>query len=199
MADPVNNIIEVVDRSTKAQDNNLFQFKNSTTLKKLVKVFVDELQLVESEVIKLLTLRTIEDATGQQLDDLGAVLKISRMGQTDEQYRATIKIRYLRDATEGTTEDVLKLLRLFTGDIGITMYKGDRYFVDLDLFAGCREDPITIAQLSKFFPVVTNLRVTAKTGVSFGFLNDSTAEGFSTIHDAEIGGRWVSLIGVTEP
>lgn len=197
MATPINNLVEIVDHTDRAIANLLFQFKEADNIKGLVKVFTDELQIVEAEAIKLLTLRILEIATGKQLDNIGEVLKTPRRNQTDEEYRATLKIRNVRQTASGTTEDILDILRLFTGDADVNLYRGLKYFVDITYFGDCNTNAKDVATIQSFFPVVTALRIVLTSGKPFGFDGDAGADGFGSVTDVSAGGSLVSLLHST--
>lgn len=197
MATPINNLVEILDHTDRAIANLLFQFKESDNIKSLVSVFTDELQLVEAEAIKILTLRILEIATGQQLDNIGEILKTPRRNANDEEYRIVLKIRNIRQTSEGTTEDILDILRLFTGDSEVNLYRGLKYFVDITYFGDCNTRARDVATIQSFFPVVTSLRIVLTSGIPFGFLGDAGAEGFGSIHDVTAGGSFVSLLHST--
>ncbi|MDB4311870.1 DUF2612 domain-containing protein [bacterium] len=197
MVTPVNNIVAKDNVTESAQSNLLYQFKDLPNINKMVKVFAEEVQEIENEVIKLTTLRTLEEATGQQLDDIGEVLGVPRVAAEDEVYRNLLKIRNARQTSSGHADGVIESLRLFTGDQFLSLYKGDRYFLDLNFNSECNPtSALSLDALRTFFPVVTNLRATNTVGTVgvFGFEGSEGTEGFSSIHDRSTGGRFASLV-----
>lgn len=195
MATPVNNIEQKTDVVSSAVSNLLYQFKDLPNIEGLTRVFLDEVQELENEMFKLLTLRTLEEATGQQLDNIGQILGIRRTTSNDELYRNILKIRNIRQTSTGHANSVISLLRLFTGDPDISVYKGEGYFVDITFNSTCNPAAEDVSNLRTFLPVVTELRAIIKgDNLAFGFEGDTNALGFGSIHDATAGGEFGSLL-----
>ena len=58
----------------------------------------------------------LEDAVGEQLDRLGAILQRPRLGATDARYRALLRIQVeLILSSTASTRTLLEVIRLFTG------------------------------------------------------------------------------------
>ena len=57
----------------------------------LISIFVEQLQKMEYVLSDLKTKRWINDANGQQLDGLGQILNVARLGRTDVEYLAALK------------------------------------------------------------------------------------------------------------
>lgn len=191
---PVNNIVLNADITSNAINNLLYQFENSPNLQNMVSVLTSELQEIESEVIKLMTLRTLENATGQQLDNIGEVLNVRRTSADDEIYRAILKIRNARQSVTGTAESSIYLVKLFTGDEFASVYQNNTYLVDVYYNDTCNPSA-TLDNIKAFFPVVTSLRgVVSSDGLMFGFDGDDTSGGFGSVHDASAGAGFGSLL-----
>ena len=65
-------------------------------------------QELEGEFNKLLDLRTLALAFGEQLDGLGSLLGITRDGDDDETYRVALAWKAAVNASNGTVEDILR-------------------------------------------------------------------------------------------
>lgn len=196
MTVPVNNLVVHDDVVERAKANLLYQFKDIPNINTLVKIFAEEVQEIENETNKLLVMRTLEEAEGAQLDDIGLTLGITRSTSNDEEYRNLLKIRNVRQTGTGSADSVIQLLRLFTGDENVSLYKGENYFVDITYNATCNPLSEDLNVMALFFPVVTALRATITLGTPFGFEGDGSAEGFSSIHDVSAGGSFVSRLQV---
>jgi hypothetical protein len=196
MVTPVNNIVLKDNVVESAQNNLLYQFKDLPNINTMVKIFAAELQEIENESNNLLLFRTLEDASGKQLDNIGEVLGLARQSTNDEIYRSFLKIRNVRQTGVGSAESVTSLLKLFTGDENISFYKGEKYQVDVTYDTTCNPASESLSVIGAFFPVVTTIRATISSGTPFGFLGDTTALGFGSIHDSAAGGAFVSNLQV---
>lgn len=167
----VNLIQENLDITEDAEGWLLSQFRESPNILKLLRVFTTELQEIESSAtIPLLYSRTVEEAQGQQLDNLGVLLKVQRNGLTDDQYRVLLKLVGLKKTNRGTIDDILNIIRFVTGDESATLSRGFNYDVNL-AFAFCVDE-------GTFLTVGDP---------PFGFLNNPTARGWSSPTDTSGG------------
>lgn len=124
----VNVVEERLDIEERVLGWMLSQFNESENLQAINKVLAAELQEIESDaVIPLLDMRTISEAEGQQLDNIGELLKSSRRGMTDNQYRAMLSLVALRRSCDGTHNSILGIIRQASGDELATLVSGLLY------------------------------------------------------------------------
>lgn len=76
-----------------------------------------QFQQLEDAVWQLYTLRGIDTAAGWVLDVLGKIVGERRQGSLDDDYRIRIRARIRTNLSDGTTEDVLAVMRLLLGPI----------------------------------------------------------------------------------
>ena len=91
------------------------QFSDSENLIKLLAIYLDqveELNLAQQALGEYST--ELETAFGYQLDIIGALLGVPRLGLDDEEYRDAIRFGISRNTGSGTPEDVIGFLQTIT-------------------------------------------------------------------------------------
>ena len=71
------------------------QFYNSTILKTLLQIYLEELQEIEETLYDIKRFSSIDEAFGFQLDIIGEVLGKRREGLLDEEYRKYLKVQVI--------------------------------------------------------------------------------------------------------
>tara|TARA_R100000541_G_C1897352_1_gene83999 strand:+ start:49045 stop:49896 length:852 start_codon:yes stop_codon:yes gene_type:complete len=91
------------------------QFSDSENLIKLLSIYLDqveELNLAQQALGEFST--ELNTAFGYQLDIIGALLGVSRLGLDDEEFRDAIRFGISRNTGSGTPEDVIGFLQTIT-------------------------------------------------------------------------------------
>lgn len=101
---------------TEAEAKLLTQFRASPILIALLKSYINEIQDAENGAWGTYRSRFIDEATGPQLDLLGAVVGQARNGQADEIYRAYIKLRIFINKSSGTADALLYTVQAVMAD-----------------------------------------------------------------------------------
>lgn len=120
----------VDDHADQAVELLLEQFRDSERLHDLLRAYVAQIEDLERVLWDMLTLRSLDDATGAQLDGLGRIAAEPRSGRSDADYRAAIRVRLLILRSNGTLPEILRILSLVavgaeTGSVyGITLPPG---------------------------------------------------------------------------
>lgn len=202
---PVEKIQHVPNREELALERLPSQFAYSPNVQELLKVSMGEMQLIEDTMYDLLTLRTLNEATGQQLDNIGAKLNLKRTSSSDDAYRTALRVKALSKTSNGTEEDIIQLFRLVSGDPNVSFYKFQPYGVVATYNSFCLPEGST-QRLLELFPLVTDLYLeeydTAK-GFGFSSVTDPNPDpstvnygGFSSVAgqpDVLTEGSFVSL------
>jgi len=107
----------VADWYTRLLGRHYEQFKDKPKLNALVQnVIAFQLQDIEDALQTMLTLPSIDDSFGAQLDLLGRLIGQDRGGVDDDTYRLYLRARIAANRSDGTPE---ALFRVFTALFGI--------------------------------------------------------------------------------
>jgi hypothetical protein len=186
-------IVKVEDRVERAKALLLEQFKDKQNINKIVDILVSEIQELDNAIVDVQELRTLSNAKGEQLEEIGAKLKVYRDNLGDEDYRTAIKVKILRSKSAGTENDIAEVIRLLLSDPSATITRPHPYTVELAAFLGCVGDTQAgIRQLAQFMPLNTNTRIVAKRSNVFCFVGGN-GKGFSSYGGAS-GGQIASLV-----
>jgi hypothetical protein len=88
------------------------QFKESTRLRSLICAFMDQHDDLEQAGVDIETYRSIDTATGVQLDALGDFLGRARNGYDDAQYRLFLRAQVMANASFGHPDSLIEILQL---------------------------------------------------------------------------------------
>lgn len=132
---------------------------------KLIELQAERYQQLDVELVKLAYYRLLDEAQGVVLDGIGSEVNVPRRGQTDDEYRAFIKLRFLRRSTEPTRIGLVKLLTIMSGGAQPLIYKGRKRKVHAILPRRCMDSRNVGLELEDTFPINTNLSVSSSSGI----------------------------------
>lgn len=101
-----------IDHVAKALSRLPEQLKNSTVLISLIRALLSPAQEIEEVFYALLALKSIDDATGAQLDLIGKLVGQARGGNLDDDYRKFIRVRLSVNKSRGLRSDYIKIISL---------------------------------------------------------------------------------------
>lgn len=150
----------------------------------LVSVLATRSQDVEDLLCGLIILRFLEFADGVNLDQYGAILGEPRAGWDDVTYRRLLRARVLTNRSEGTIDEVTKILALLVGVEPVRYLSS--YAAGLELHY-TRAEPTTPAfrakvarQMTSVIPAGVKLHSIIESGPAyFGFEGDPDAQPFN--------------------
>lgn len=93
------------------------QFANSSNLRDLMEIFLEEVQLIEDTMFDLFVERTLRTAEGAQLDQLGDIVGEPRGSLNDSEYRRFIRIRVDSAICEGSVPEITSIIGEMAGAI----------------------------------------------------------------------------------
>lgn len=105
-------LVRIADHAAEGEALLIEQFKNAVNLKSFIGTFMSRVQEIEDMLIALLPARWIENATGLQLDGLGAIVGVAREQAADELYRKRILVRIRINLADGTADQMLEIVKL---------------------------------------------------------------------------------------
>lgn len=124
-------MIDYVDSWQKRLRKRLYwQFKDVADWIALADMIAAQAQDMEDAAQAVLTITSIDDSVGPQLDVIGRVVKQDRLGASDAVYRMYLKAKILVNRSGGTIENIYAVFNALFGAIGFSVtYGGTKHFV----------------------------------------------------------------------
>ncbi len=91
------------------------QFLAADNLRALLSAVAAQVQGVDDALMQVLLARSIDVATGAQLDGIGDNLIEAREGQNDDEYRIRLRAKMLVIRSSGLTEEIYEIVRAMFG------------------------------------------------------------------------------------
>lgn len=110
---------KITDHAAQAVGNLLSEFRNSDRLKELITIFAAEIQSLENLFHELYDECTLDTAVGVQLDMEGKIVGWPRMGLSDDDYRAMIKVAIVINQTDG---DAITATYIISQIVGVAVH-----------------------------------------------------------------------------
>ncbi len=115
MSSPVD---KITDYQQRLRDDMLSQFFGDPVHTAISDAIALEYQRFENVAYDVLTDRMLANAEGVNLDVLGALVRVSRLGRTDDDYRKIIQVAIAaRDSDGGADQIIWIASQLFTADV----------------------------------------------------------------------------------
>jgi hypothetical protein len=109
-----------VDRVASAA-SRLPGYLRKTRWLELLGAIAAEVQEVEDMWLAMLASNAIDDAGGDQLDQIGKLVDLPRGGSTDEDYRRRIRAKVAVNRSLGLVNDIIRIVRLVVNDAGVAV------------------------------------------------------------------------------
>jgi hypothetical protein len=179
----------------QALDLLIEQFRSKSKIAAMITAIVAQLQEAEVVAFQLLTLRSLSTAQGSQLDQIGVVVGLSRLGLSDDAYRAQLKGQILVNTSQGNPERLIEVVRIVTNSALVILHEPTPGYVQIS-FDGTitQEESIFKAKIDSVAPAGVRLQLVEGTlNNSFrvgtvGDLNDPL-RGLSSALDLDHGGK----------
>lgn len=170
MTDSVAYITPRPEFTQEAIDQVLVQFKNSPNYNDIIRIFSDRVSGVYEASVETVYSFLINEAVGEQLDEIGAKLKIYRRDASDDVYRTKIKLYMGSFRGSATRDEIVELLISLADNGDARIYKGINGFIDVSMLSVNLTDPESGAEMASIFPILADLSISNRTEeVPFGF------------------------------
>lgn len=129
MFDPITNHVE------QALGRLITQYKDRPNIRGLMSALIKPIQKIEDTLVQMNTLRSLDNAIGQNLDNLGTILGLARFpGDGDTTYRNKLKAKVKLNTSEGEPERIIETFQLFTGATQVILHEHypAEVFIDSD-------------------------------------------------------------------
>lgn len=107
--------IQITDYVQRTLDLRIQQFKEKPRIAAIITALASQIQEIEAAAFQLLTQRSLFTAVGVQLDQIGNILGLARLGLSDNDYRAQLGGQILINTAQGDTERIIEIVRILTG------------------------------------------------------------------------------------
>lgn len=178
--------IERVDHTERAQNNLTWSLQKENFLK-FVKVYSDELNVLEDTFLILANQKDIDIAEGVWLDYIGKLVGIQRNGADDERYRELIRLQIGINTSDGNPNTIMSLVQQYTEATEIQYSEGGTAFFTLYTNGLRNNDASLWLLLEDIRPVATKCIIkTDPTGGAFRpawEVSVAEAERFQTTDD----------------
>lgn len=185
---------EILDHVAKALARLPQQYKTKEKIRNLITGFTGGSQDVETMFFDLLDGRTLANATGVTLDNIGSIVDIPRpIGTDDDEYRVLILEGIFRNKSNATPNILISIARSYFGDTSYLLYF-EGAIASFSFNYGDTEEPTQLV-VDSFFRTIQQSKAG---GVKFTHLAyfDTDDEAFS--FDGPDGGGFSSVLDPTE-
>jgi hypothetical protein len=176
------------------------QYKGKPRIKGLITAFVDQVQELEDVLFDLRDDRSLNNATGATLDNIGSIVGVTRIfGESDTAYRIRIKNGIFTNRAQGTPEVLIDLVKTFCApNTNIYFFEGAvaSFGINHD------DQNMTQATINGLYKTLKNskaagVRIEHVTAFdpsnAFSFAGDSLGGGFGDSNNTNVGGKFAAL------
>jgi hypothetical protein len=178
-----------------ALERLLEQYKRSESIREVISVFAERTQELEDALFDSIAAMYINNAEGVNLDRVGEIVGIARLGLSDDLYRIEIRAKIIRNKNSGTPEEVISAAKFFLGVTSILFY--ELYPAGIEIFTTAPVDPVELAKIKaaiqSFIPAGVGLSTFASYDPELGFLFNVPGVGLGDTDDPLVGGLLADL------
>lgn len=178
----------------------LEEYKTAPRLRSLITALAAAVQENENVFSSMRLARSIADATGVQLEEIGKIVGVERPDDVqDYVYRVIIFGKAAANSSAGETENVINTYRLLT--LATDVRLEEVFPAKINIFSNGLIDDATSPYVEYYLKLALPAGVMLGTyglfSVSggFGFAENPAARGFGDLDDPTVGGGLGSLLG----
>ncbi len=116
--------IQELDHLTLAESRPTDTLQTAENFQKLIKVFIEEAQVLEQELLKIANAKDLDTVVGIWLDYIGKIVGESRGGKEDEPYRQALKLKIAINLSDGTPDVMSEILEVYTKSDRVRLAEG---------------------------------------------------------------------------
>lgn len=152
------------------------QFRDKEQIVYLLTTLAWPAATLETVNQQLINLRTVDNATGAQLDRLGRIVGQARDGNNDGTYRRYIRARIAANRSTGIAEDIITISRLVLNDPALRVHLLPQQVATLEVSI---EDGVPATGAPEVLISILRRAVAAGVRVLLRFLTDTPDESFT--------------------
>lgn len=178
----------------------LFQQYKGKNVEGLLTSLVTGYQSLEGIFFDLKEDRTLSNATGDTLENIGAIVGVTRFfGESDADYRKRVKLAIFKNRAQGTAKVLIETVQNFTDASVVVFFEGAEasfgFVIDEQNLTQDQIDALYEGLKTAKLAGVTIEHVTSYTEEAFGFDGDPNALGFGKSTDGQTsGGKFAQLL-----
>jgi len=108
----------MIDHSSEGVALLAQQYADAQRLQSLLISFLSRVQDADDDTLALIDAYDVDQAVGDLLDRLGALVDEGRAGRSDDDYRRAIRVRILANRSQGRVQDLLTIIDRYLGGGG---------------------------------------------------------------------------------
>ena len=176
----------------------LEQYKTAPHLQAILTKLSARIQSAETMLSTVRLARSIAGATDEQLDEIGAIVGVTRPDNApDYVYRVIIYGKASANTSDGTTERVIDTYRLLTSAQNVRL--DEAFPAKINIFSDGALDSSTQPYIKKYLKLALPAGVQLGTfghfsQIGFGFAENPSALGFGNLNDPAVGGGLGSIL-----
>jgi hypothetical protein len=193
-------VTKINDHIAQALNRVLEQYKESPRLLFMLSTSAEQVQELEDALIDLMDKTWINSAEGEQLDQLGLLLNVTRGGFSDAVYRTRLNAAIVRYTSSGRPEQVISAISLLS--------QADQIILEEIFPADIRVTAVgAVSPAGTLDELKAGIKGSMPAGVSYSALVISSStpfvfdgdpypggQGFGDVNDPSVGGNFAELL-----
>jgi hypothetical protein len=146
-----------IDHVALGLERLITQWQDKPNVVGLLRSFLEQVNTLEDSLFQVLYERGIYEAIGVQLDNIGQLFGVSRLGRNDDDYRAAILLKISQLNDDGTTEVFMQALRTVGNTNAVDFW--EHLSGDVHAYMGTGVSIKTYSQLEDAVPAGVNVTI----------------------------------------